>query len=199
MNELNTLTKKLKLCFLFALEIIFCFTPLGSIPISVVVATLSMVPVIICGIVIGKNSGLFMGFTFGLFSFIYWTFIMPNHPTAFLFTPFSQFTEYKGGIGSLIICFAPRILAGALPGIIMTLKISNEQIKMIIASIVGSLTNTIFVLLFIFIFYGNEYITIMGNSIIQIIKATVLVNGLAECIVCAIICPIVSNIVKRIA
>lgn len=72
---------------LLALEAVFCFTVLGSIPIGPLVATLAMLPVIVAGILLGTGAGAAMGFAAGLFSFIVWTFMPPNPVTAFVFTP----------------------------------------------------------------------------------------------------------------
>ena len=80
----------LKICFIVVIETIFCFTPLGTIPLGPIAATLSMVPVIIASLTFGKRVGMLVGGVFGIYSFIYWTFIMPAFPTAFLFTPFSS-------------------------------------------------------------------------------------------------------------
>lgn len=76
---------------LLAIELIFCFTPLGSIPIvpGLVVATLAMVPVVITAILLGTGAGAAMGFVAGLCSFLVWSFITPA-PTSFVFTPIPQ-------------------------------------------------------------------------------------------------------------
>ena len=56
---------------LLAIEAIFCFTPLGSLPaMGPIVATLMMVPVIITAILLGTKAGTIMGAFAGLFSFI---------------------------------------------------------------------------------------------------------------------------------
>ena len=189
----------LKICFLVAIEAIFCFTPLGSVPIGPIVATLSAVPVIIASLTFGAYAGMFLGFVFGLFSFIVWTFVMPAHPMAFIFTPFGEFTEYKGNVGSLIICFLPRILVGLTPALTMKLLHDNESVShMVIASVIGSLTNTVLVLTFIALFFGHEYSTIMGMGILTILGTTVLTNGIPEATVAGIVCPLVSRIIKKI-
>ena len=56
---------------LIALEIIIAFTPLGTIQIGPVAATLGHIPVIIAAVVLGTAEGAFMGFVFGLLSFLY--------------------------------------------------------------------------------------------------------------------------------
>lgn len=202
------LKKVLKICFLIAIEIIFCFTPLGSIPIGPIVATLAMLPVIVTSLVFGHKEGMFLGFVMATFSFIYWTFILPAYPTAFLFTPFSESAGYKGNIFSLVICFVPRILTGFVPAFVMNMDKNVESpsgkeknimgIRPVIASIFGSLTNTILVLLFIFIFFGSEYATILEKSILIILGSTILTNGIPEAVVCGIVCPVVAKAIKNI-
>lgn len=105
----------IQFALLLAIEAIFCFTPLGSIPIGPVVATLAMIPVIVTGITMGVGAGAAMGFFAGLFSFIVHSFVSPM-PTSFMFTPLVNVigTDH-GNILSLIICFLPRILVGVLP------------------------------------------------------------------------------------
>ena len=66
----NALIKMVQFSILLALEVIMCFTPLGSIPIGPMVATLAMIPVILTGILLGVGAGAAMGFFAGLFSFI---------------------------------------------------------------------------------------------------------------------------------
>lgn len=193
----------LKVCFIVAIELIFCFTPLGTIPIGPIAATLSMVPVVISSLTFGKKVGMFMGGVFALCSFIYWTFIMPAFPTAFLFTPFSEAAMYKGNVGSLIICFLPRILAGLTPIIVadsfsMTSNNDNSIKGDVLGSIVGSMTNTVLVLILIFIFFGREYSTIVGKNILTILGMTVITNGIPEAIICAIACPIVVRILRSV-
>lgn len=189
MMKMDTLKNKIIFCLLIAIETIFCFTPLGSIPIGTIVATISMIPVIITSILFGAKYGMLMGFIFATYSFIYWTFIMPTYMTAFLFTPFAQFATYKGNFGSLIICFLPRIIAGFVPT-----KIKNH----IVASAVSSMTNTILVMLFIFIFFRNEYEALVGKTIFAIIGLTIIMNGIPEAIICSLVCPIITKVIKKI-
>lgn len=193
----------LKICFIVAIETLFCFTPLGTIPIGPIAATLSMVPVVIASLTYGKKVGVLLGGIFGLYSFIYWTFIMPAFPTAFLFTPFSEAAMYKGNFGSLIICFLPRILAGLTPVLVsdmFSIKGNNKNSIMgeIFGSIAGSMTNTILVLLLILIFFGREYSTIVEQNILTVLGLTIVTNGIPEAIICAIVCPVVVRVIRNI-
>lgn len=177
---------------LLAIEAVVCFTPLGSLPIGPLVATLSAIPVIVTTIMLGTKAGMLMGFFFGLFSFIVWTFMPPNPILAFVFTPFYSFGEFNGNFWSLVICFVPRILIGAVTGASIKLfsKIMGENkskakfsIVCTISGILGSLTNTLLVLGGIYIFFGKNYAVANGLSyelLLGAIVTVILTNGLLE-------------------
>lgn len=186
----SRLNDKILLALLVAFELIFCFTPMGSIPVGPVVATLSMVPVCIGALTIGVYAGVILGLVFAICSFIYFTFLMPTLPTAFLFTPFAKFSRFQGNFGSIIICFIPRIFAGFITGIISNAKINYKNV---IASIVGSLSNTFFVLFFIAIFFSKAYETIFDKALFSAFVAIILTNAIPEAIVCGIVCPLISK------
>lgn len=178
---------------LLALEAIFCFTPLGSIPIGPMVATLAAVPVIVTAILLGTKAGTVMGFFTGLFSFIVWTFIMPASPVAFVFTPFGAVGNVHGNFWSLVICFVPRILIGTIAGLSFSgfkklfgkLKTGNV-LAYSLSGILGSLTNTVLVLGGIYIFFGQSYATAIGkavNLLLGILGFTVVTNGVLEAVI----------------
>ena len=83
--------------------------------------------------------------------------------TSFVFTPFYSLGEYSGGIGSLIICFVPRILIGVVPFYVYRLikKLSKNNgvssIGLVAAGLSGALTNTLLVMNLIFVFFRNDY------------------------------------------
>lgn len=176
---------------LLAIEAIVCFTPLGSIPIGPLVATLSHVPVIITAITLGTGAGTLMGFFFGLFSFIVNSFVSPNL-FSFVFTPL-----YNGGnLLSLVICFVPRILIGVTSGLVFGAlhKLlegkKTDAVSYIASGIVGSLTNTILVLGGIYLFFGRAYAAankIAYEALFGAMMAVVGSNGLPEMAVAAVI------------
>lgn len=69
----NEKTKNIvTLSLLTAIEIIFAFTVLGSIPLGPgIVATLAHIPPIIAATLLGKKQGFYMGCVFGFLSLIY--------------------------------------------------------------------------------------------------------------------------------
>lgn len=181
---------------LLAIEAVVCLTPLGSLPaIGPIVMTLAAVPVIITAIVLGTGWGALMGFFFGLFSFIVWTF-MPPGPAAFVFTPFYSVGGVEGNFWSLAICFIPRILVGVTTGIFYNLfkraLKGNSKYDLVtfgVSGFIGSMTNTIIVLGGIYIFFGEPYAADYGIAytlLLSAIAGVVLTNGIPEAVLGAL-------------
>lgn len=171
---------------LLAIEIIVCFTPLGTLPaLGSLNATLSHIPVIICAVIMGARAGAGMGFVFGACSFIYWSFVNPG-VYSFIYTPFYKAGEYGGNFFSLLICFVPRILIGVVCALVFAaLKKAgvNKKVSAGIAGAAGSLTNTILVLGGVALFFGKEYSALTadsGKALYYILGTTVVFNGLPE-------------------
>ena len=113
----NNKTAELVLTALFAaIIIIMAFTPLGYIPLVVINATIIHIPVILGALFCGPKKGGFLGFIFGLTSFIKNT-VMPTSLSAFVFSPVlaASMVGTSGIVKSAFICFVPRILVGILP------------------------------------------------------------------------------------
>ena len=184
------------LAVLLALEIIIAFTPLGTIQVGTVAATLGHIPVIIAAVVMGTAEGAFMGFVFGLLSFIYWTFVQPANPTAFMFTPFCQLGEIRGSVWSLLICFVPRILIGVVAGEVCKLvkrTTGKDGPAYGLAGAAGSAVTTVLVLGMTYLLIGRQYVAAVfqGGSapenamawLLAAIGSVVLTNGIPELIV----------------
>ena len=180
---------------LLAIQIVVCFTPLGSIPIGPLVATLAGVPVIITAIMLGTKAGALMGFFTGLFRFLVATFA-PTSPVAFVFTPFYSIGDAKGNFWSLVISFVPRILIGVVAGVVFQAlkkalkgRKSAKAISYAVSGILGSLTNTVLVLSGIYVFFGQAYAATLGMSyelLLGALSVTVATNGILEAVVCAV-------------
>ena len=145
-----------------AIICVMAFTPfLGYIPLGFTRATIIHVPVIIASLLMGPKKGGALGFLFGLTSFINNT--MNPTPTSFVFTPFYSIGDVSGGIGSVILCFIPRILVGILPFYVykLVLRFSNEETRrkgvsnvgLVLAGVSGALVNTLLVMNLIFVFF----------------------------------------------
>ncbi len=188
---------------LLAIEAIFCFTPLGSLPaMGPIVATLGMIPVIITALTLGTKAGTAMGAMAGLFSFLVWTFAPPTPLTAFVFTPFYTFGEFSGNFGSILICFVPRILVGTVAGLsfhgLSKAMPQKETLCYAISGFLGSMTNTLLVMAGIWIFFGVEYASIAGKSILTIIGLTILTSGIPEAIISLIVAPAICKPLRTV-
>lgn len=188
---------------LLAIEAVFCFTPLGSLPaLGPIVATLMMIPVMITAISLGTAAGTLMGGFAGLFSFCVWTFTPPSPVAAFVFTPFYSFGEISGNFGSVLICFVPRILAGTVAGAVYKAfsKAAPEKniLGFSISAALGSLVNTFGVVGGIWLFFGDQYASLNEKAMLAIAGTTVLTSGIPEAIVCAIVASAVCKPLKSI-
>lgn len=181
--------RKLTILAVFtAIEIIFCFTPLGSLPLGPgIVATLAHIPVIIIGITMDKKSALFMGLVMGICSLIWWSTMGIGYPAAFAFTPFAPF----GNIFSLIICIVPRALLPLIANLIFNGL--RNRIKVVPSAVIAGAVSTVFhsalVLSLTFVcFVGNSQLSEMvGDNYIKFIIAWGGVNAIMEVIVAAVV------------
>ncbi len=197
---------------LLAIEAIVCFTPLGSLPaLGPIVATLSHIPVILTAILLGTGAGAAMGFVFGLFSFLVWTFTPPSPVVAFAFTPFYSLGEFQGNFWSLVICFVPRILIGIVTGLCFSLLMKTlgkrKHMNAFIyglSGLLGSLTNTFLVLAGIYFFFREQYAAAIGSTavlLVGLIGTTILTSGIPEAVLGAVfgygVCRPVKTILEK--
>ena len=177
------------------------FTPLGLIDLPVIKATILHVPVIIGSILLGPKKGAFLGGMFGLSSMIKNT-LVPGL-SSFVFSPFIPVPGLdRGSPWALFICFVPRILVGVTPWLVYTLiktlfRKSNAGIQtvgMVIAGIVGALTNTALVMGSIGVIFTEAYAAAQGvppQAVLGFILGPVAAIGVPEAIVAAVITPAV--------
>lgn len=200
-------TRELTVMGMFvAIILIMAFTPLGIIDLPLIKATILHVPVIIGSILLGPKKGAFLGFLFGLTSFV--KNVMTPSLLSFAFTPTVSVpgTE-KGSLLALVICFLPRILVGVIPalvylGINRALnsmksnggKFSLRAVLLAFCGFLGAFVNTALVMGMIYIFFGNAFGVakgISGSQVVTAILGIVTANGIPEAIVAAIITPVV--------
>lgn len=176
---------------LSAIILVQNFVPLlGYIPIPPLNPTIIHITVIIAALTLGTKDGMIIGGVWGVSRLIK-AFIAPASPLDLLL-----FTNP-------IISIVPRILVGFVAGYVFHLlkkKKGKESIAMIISSVLASLTNTILVLFFIYIFYKDDYAMALNvdvSTLAKVLGGIVLTNGLAEAIAAGIIAPIVARPLKR--
>lgn len=193
-----------QLAILLAIEIIIAFVPaLGSIPIGPMVATTAHLPVIIAGVLLGVKGGAFLGFSFGLLSFIVNSFVTPTI-TSFVYTPIVSVGTVGGDYRSLIICFVPRILLGVVAALLYQWLSKLDKKggwSYIVSGVVASLVHTVLVLMMIYFFFGSSYAaacSVPEELLLGAIGTVIGTNGLLEAALAAVITIAVAKPVKKI-
>ncbi|MGT2887305.1 ECF transporter S component [Streptococcus didelphis] len=137
--------------------------------------TLIHIPVIVASILYGPRLGAILGGVMGIISVVTNTIILL--PTSYLFSPFVT----NGNIYSFIIAMVPRILIGILP--YYSYKLLSNKFGLMISGILGSLTNTVFVLGGIFIFFSSVF----GRNVKVFLTGIISTNALVEMLISAVI------------
>ncbi len=155
-------------------QIIYSVWPLPIVP------TLLHIPVIIGSIVLGARKGAFLGLVMGIISLVNATIV--TLPSSFLFSPLQPLPGTNhGSMWALVVAIVPRVLVGLLPAYIY--KLMPRRFGAGLAAFVGTATNTVLVLSFIFLFFrivthqtfGALLASIItGNSIAEVIIAVIL-------------------------
>lgn len=165
-----------------AIIVIMAFTPLGYIPLVVINATIIHIPVILGSLFLGPKKGAFLGFVFGLTSFLNNTFKAAT-ASAFVFSPVlaANVVGVSGIFKSMYICFVPRILVGVVPYFVYRLVRyilkGNKRITRISVDLAASLILFISVRAFL-INLLNENATALVCTVIAFAAAAVLFAAL---------------------
>jgi uncharacterized membrane protein len=148
-----------------AISALLGWTHWGFIPwFSGASLTIMHVPVIIGAILEGPVVGAIIGLIFGLFSMLQAA-LAPTGPTDVWFT-------------NPLLAVLPRLFIGPIAWLVWKALQRWNVLALIVAGIVGSLTNTIFVL---------GMIVVMGFLTLPVVIPVAVVNGLPEAGVSAII------------
>lgn len=166
---------KVSIFFAIMLVIHFISTLVFNIWPVPIKPTLVHIPVIIASIIYGPQIGSILGLLMGIISVITNTVILL--PTSYLFSPFVD----HGNIYSLIIAIVPRVLIGVVPYFVY--KILSNRVVLVLSGLLGSLTNTVFVLGGIFIFFSSVF----GGNIKALLAGVVSTNAIAEMVISAIV------------
>jgi len=195
---------------LTSIIILMAFTPLGYIPLVVINATIITIPVIIGSLFCGPKKGAFLGFVFGLTSFIKNT-VMPSSLSAFVFSPVlaASVIGPSGIIKSTFICFVPRILVGVVPyfvyrGIRKLFKSEKaiaDTLPFALAGFLGSMTNTLLVMPAIYVLYREPYaeaLSMSPDAILGMIGGVIGGQGLIEAIVAAVLVTALGMVLRKV-
>ncbi len=177
-----------QLALLTALELIFAFTPLGYLRIGMVEITFMTIPIAIGAVMLGMGASAFLGFLFGITSFIQCFMGSPLGSQLIAIDPFLTF----------VLCVGTRTLMGFLCGLCYRLlsRKKEESIPAILASSFSApALNTLFFVLFFFLAFRTAVLNFGNGNIVDMntmnmISAFVVmagVNALVEIPVCTVI------------
>jgi len=185
-NSREHIRKMVVISMLSGISIFLGLTGLVFIPLPLFKLTILHLPVIIGAIIEGPVVGASIGFIFGLFS-IYQNITAPTVMSPFFYNP--------------IVSILPRVLIAITAYYtynFLKTKLKNLKLSIGIASIIGSLTNTVGVLGSIYLLYFKSYSDILiangtitsssRSSVALALLSIVTTNGLAEAILSALIC-----------
>lgn len=190
-NSRNKTYRIAILGILSAFIIIQTFVPfLGNIPIPPLNPTIIHITVIVAAFVLGTKDGMIVGLVWGL-TRMFKAYTLPASPLDLLLWT------------NPIIAVVPRVLVGLVAGLVYQtfLKKKKEKTGMVVAAVMGSLTNTILVLGFIALFYGTEYAAALNvdpSNLLKVLAGIVATNGVGEAVAAGLIAPFVAKALMKV-
>jgi uncharacterized membrane protein len=171
---------------LSAICVVLGLTGYGFIPLPGAKATIMHIPVIIGSIIGGPMVGMTIGLIFGVFS-IMQNIMAPNILSFAFINP--------------LVSVLPRVLIGFTSYYVYKLSFTkNESLKIGLATVIGSLTNTFGVLTMIYILYAAKFAASKGidpSIAAKTIYGIAVINGVPEAIIATIITiPVILSIKK---
>jgi len=165
-----------------ALILLLGLTPIGMIPLGFINISLLGVPVVIGTLILGLKTGLLLGFCFGSISALS-AFGIYGTPSAL-----AGALVAANPLLAAVMCYLPRFLVPvtawwvhkAVSGIS-----GKEKLPLAAASAAGSLTNTVFYLGLMLLFYA--IMGINSEKVLALIGGTGLIAGTLEAIANALI------------
>ncbi|MCB2356602.1 ECF transporter S component [Clostridium estertheticum] len=172
---------------LSAVCVVLGLTGYGFIPLPGFKATIMHIPVIIGSIIGGPIVGMTIGLIFGVFSIIQ-NITAPNILSFAFINP--------------LVSVLPRVLIGLTSYYVYKLSFGkNENLRIGLATVIGSLTNTFGVLTMVYILYAAKFAVSKGidpSIAAKTIYGLAIINGVPEAIIATIITIPVILAIKKI-
>ena len=170
---------------MLALTLVMDYSPLGAIPLGAISATITHIPTIITGVILGPIAGFLMGTCLGLISLIH----ALTRPVTVLDPLFIN----------PLISVLPRMFIGIVSYYIyFFLSKINKKISLKIAlatfaaGFAGSLTNTSLVFLMLYLIYAKEVVEKIGIAFKVMLISVFTTNAIAEALVSSFITSAIS-------
>lgn len=148
-----------------AIVVVLANTPLGLIPLPMIKATTTHIPVILGAVLFGPLAGGILGAVFGICSMISNT-VTPAL-LSFAFSPFLA-ASAAGAVKAVWVSVGCRAMIGIVAGWLwLGLKKlgTKDLIALPVVGFVGSMTNTVFVMGSIYFLLRPEYAEAMGVAV----------------------------------
>lgn len=184
-----------------AIVVLLASTPLGMIQLPVIKATTTHVPVILGAILFGPAAGCVLGAVFGICSMVSNT-VTPTL-LSFAFSPFLSTTGMVGVLKAIWISVGCRVMIGLVSGWLWKglKKIrTNDYLALPIVAVVGSFTNTIFVMGSIYFLLAQQYAQakqVALEAVSGLIMATVTGVGVMEAIAALVLVTLIGKVLLR--
>lgn len=162
MRSASTRTLVLNALFV-ALVFLLGMTPIGIIPLGAINVTILHIPVIAGTLFLGLKSGMLLGFMFGLCSTLSAFGLSLTAPSAL-----AAALGAKNPFLLIVMCFLPRLLVPIVTWytkVFLSENSKNTYFPDAFASILGSITNTVFYLSLMVVFYSAAGLDV--NSLFQ--------------------------------
>ena len=174
-----------------AIVIVLANTPLGMIQLPIIKATTVHIPVIIGAILLGPKAGAILGFVFGMCSMLSNT--MAPTLLSFAFSPFLSTTGIPGALKAIWVSVGCRMLIGIAAGwlwILFSKLKANQTIALPIVGFIGSMVNTIAVMVSIYFLFAQQYAQAKEVAITAVwglIMGTITASGIPEAVAAAVL------------
>ena len=188
MNRSSKVHRITLTAILMAVILLMSFTPLGYLRVGIVSITFLAIPVVIGAILLGPMYGGLLGAVFGLTSFaqcfgmdVFGTTLMGINP-----------------IATFVVCLIPRVLIGVIAGLLYRLLRRWDRAGLwsaVVTAVVGSLTNTVFFIGMVILFFQSTYFG--GQGVLAIILAFFSINIPLEAVRCGLLGGALSRVFAR--
>lgn len=190
-----------ELALLSAIVLILAFTPLGYLktPWGVEI-TFIVVPVAVGSVILGPAAGAFLGFVFGMTSFV----------QCFGASPMGAMMLQLNPIGTFVCCVVARVIVGLVPGLVYELfkKIKKTRVIGIgFCCLLTPIVNTVLYIVGNYLIFSDTWLDIAvtsgysgegGFSLLTFMLGMVAVNGVVEAISCMFIGTAVCKALQKI-
>ena len=191
MNTKQKLVKRVIIALFAAIIIIQNFIPfLGYIPLGPLNLTIIHITVIVIALSMVPLYGVIVGCILGVITWIR-AFVWPTSPLATIV------------FVNPLIAILPRILIGIVAGgsfSWLKKRLAKQSSAMVLAAILGSLTNTLLVLGQIYLFYRGKSQAMYAlnvNELLPYLLGVIATNGLPEAILAGLVSPLIAGPLRK--